>query len=469
MTPTSSRVVRDHGGVADSRQSIGASALHDRISVRRLVGRFALAGLVALVLVIAVTAWASRKVGTDQAIADAQRVTWVSMRGIVEPALDDGLLTADADALDRLDQAVRESVLRGSLVRVKVWRGDGTILYADEPRLIGERFDLGDDELEVLDGGEPNAEVSDLSKPENRYETETKLLEVYARTELPDGTPVLFETYFRYSGVTDVGRRLWLDFAPIAIGALVLLELIQLPLAWSMARRLDRSQRERERLLSHAIAAGEAERRRIASDLHDGVVQDLTGLSLHLTAVARANQVGADEALDAAASIRTSIKSLRSLLVEIYPPNLQEEGLESALGDLVGRLSGRGVDSELAVSLGDVALAPETAALLYRTAQEALRNVVAHSQADHVRIDVHLVDGDVELVVDDDGRGFAEDELEARSSEGHVGLRAQAQLAADLGGQLTVRSAVGSGTRLVLRLPAPPRADAPTLTTSRNR
>ena len=121
-------------------------------------GRFgvkgvALAGLVALVLVIAVTAWASRKVGTDQAIADAQRVTWVSMRGIVEPALDDGLLTADADALDRLDQAVRESVLRGSLVRVKVWRGDGTILYADEPRLIGERFDLGDDELEVLDGG----------------------------------------------------------------------------------------------------------------------------------------------------------------------------------------------------------------------------------------------------------------------------------------------------------------------------
>lgn len=469
MTPPIGPGLRDHGRVADVRQSIGPGALHDRISVRRLVSRFALAGLVALVLVIAVTAWASRRVGTDQAIADAQRVTWVTMRGIVEPALEQGLATADADALDRLDTAVRESVLRGSLVRVKLWAADGTILYADEPRLIGQRFELGDDELEVLAGGDPNAEVSDLSKPENQFETETKLLEVYARTELPDGTPVLFETYFRYSGVTDVGRRLWLDFAPIAIGALVLLELIQLPLAWSMARRLDRSQRERERLLSHAIAAGDAERRRIASDLHDGVVQDLTGLSLHLTAVARSSQVGADDALDAAASIRTSIKSLRSLLVEIYPPNLQEEGLESALGDLVGRLSGRNIATELVVALGDVALAPETAALLYRTAQEALRNVVAHSQADHVRIDVHLVDGDVELVVDDDGRGFAEDELELRSAEGHVGLRAQAQLAADLGGRLTVRSSLGTGTRLVLRLPAPPRADVSPLPTSRHR
>ena len=73
------------------------------------------------------------------------------------------------------------------------------------------------------------------------------------------------------------------------------------------------------------------------------------------------------------------------------------------------------------------------------------------------------------LVVDDDGRGFAEDELELRSAEGHVGLRAQAQLAADLGGQLTVRSLLGTSPRLVLRLPAPLRADVSRLSTQRTR
>jgi two-component system, NarL family, sensor kinase len=446
--------------MVEHRDTLKPSALADRVSVGHLVGRFALTGVIASVLVIAVTAWASRRVGTEQAIVDAQQVTWVSMRGIVEPALSDGLLTADADALERLDSAVRSSVLRGSLVRVKVWAADGTILYSDEPRLIGERFELGDDEIAVLSGAEPDAEVSDLAKPENRYEVETKLLEVYAGTELPNGTPVLFEAYFRYSGVTDVGRRLWLQFAPIVIGAILLLQLIQVPLAWSMARRLDRSQRERERLLGHAISAGEAERRRIASDLHDGVVQDLTGLSLHLAAVARGGPIGNDEAVAASASIRASIKSLRSLLVEIYPPNLHEEGLESALGDLVGRLTGRGIDARLSVELGDVVPDRETAGLVYRTAQEALRNVVAHSLASTVVISVRLVDHDLELVVDDDGRGFAERDLEDRSSEGHVGLRSLAHLAGELGGSLIVRSSVGTGTRLVLLLPAPLRTSA---------
>ena len=466
----------DHSCVPRERQPARGPVPDERVSVPGVVGRFALAGLLALVLVVAVTAWASRRVGTDQAIADAERVTLVSMHGAIEPVLTDGIATGDVESLQRLDDAVRTSVLGGSLVRVKVWAGDGTILYADEPRLVGMRFDLGDDEQAVLAGGEPDAEVSDLSRPENQFETESKLLEVYAGTHLPDGTPVLFETYFRYSGVTDVGRRLWLDFAPIAIGALVLLQLIQLPLAWSMARRLDRSQRARERLLAQAIAAGEAERRRIAGDLHDGVVQDLTGLSLHLAAVARGPAVTADDAIEASASIRTSIKSLRSLLVEIYPPNLQEEGLESALGDLLGRLTARGVQTELHVSLDDVALDADTAGLLYRVAQEALRNVVSHADAAHVRIDVDLVDDDghqqVRLVVDDDGRGFDAAAVEQRTVEGHVGLRSLGHLAADLGGELQVRSTVGQGTRLAVRLPAPlrptsrPRADARPIATS---
>lgn len=407
-----------------------------------------------LALVSALTALASRRVGTDQAIADAQRVTWTTGQGIIEPLLDERLVAQDRDALERLDAAVREFVLQGSLVRVKIWSDDGVVLYSDEARLIGERFALEDDKLEVLATGEAAAEVSDLSSDENRFETESKLLEVYQRLDMPNGDHVLFEAYFRYSGVAAVGRRLWTQFAPIAIGALVLLQLVQIPLAWSMARRLRTGQLERERLLRHAIDASDNERRRIASDLHDGVVQELTGVSLGLAALGRAEEVSRGQVLEASSAIRNSIKSLRSLLVEIYPPNLYEEGLESAVGDLLSGLAARGIATELTVDLGDRELPRDVTALVYRTAQEALRNVASHSHARQVRVDLRVCnDQRVRLTVDDDGRGFSSDQLTLRETEGHVGLRSLADLVADMGGTLEARSMPGQGTTLVVDVP----------------
>ena len=319
-------------------------------------------------------------------------------------------------------------------------------------------FELGDDERAIFTSNEQGAEVSDLSKPENRFETDSKLLEVYLRTETPSGTPLLFEAYFRYRGVTEVGRHLWAQFAPITIGALVVLELVQIPLAWSMARRLQASQQERERLLRHALDASDAERRRIASDLHDGVVQELTGVSLSLAAQGRSESIGRQQVLDASSAIRTSIKSLRSLLVEIYPPNLQEEGLQSAIGDLLSGLTARGFETRLEADLGEAVVDPETAGLVYRAAQESLRNVVSHSGATQVRVDLRIVansnqQSSVQLRVDDDGRGFSAETLDERAADGHVGLRALAGLVADLGGVVTVRSAPGEGTRVEVSIP----------------
>jgi two-component system NarL family sensor kinase len=428
-------------------------ALARPVSVGSLVARFAIAGLLALVFVAAFTAFASRRIGTEQAIDEAKQVAYVSSVGLVAPVLGDDLLTIDRAALDRVDAVVREHVLRGSLVRVKIWSTDGTIVYSDEPRLIGEQFALGDDERAVLATGGQRAEVSDLSGPENRFETESKLLEVYTLTETPSGTPLLFEAYFRYSGVNDVGRRLWGQFAPTTIGALIVLELVQIPLAWSMARRLQSGQRERERLLRHALDASDAERRRIASDLHDGVVQQLTGVSLTLAAHGRGGSIDRQQVLDASDAVRGSIKSLRSLLVDIYPPNLQEEGLDSALGDLLSGVAARGVETRLDVDVGKATLSPDVSGLVYRAAQEALRNVVTHSEAAHVRVEVRAGDRAVRLVVDDDGRGFSTATLDQQAAGGHVGLRALAGLLADVGGTLDVRSAPGEGTRLEVTIP----------------
>jgi signal transduction histidine kinase len=101
---------------------------------------------------------------------------------------------------------------------------------------------------------------------------------------------------------------------------------------------------------------------------------------------------------------------------------------------------------------------PEAAGLVYRAAQESLRNVVTHSAATQVRVDLHIVPNSnqhlsVQLGVDDNGRGFSADTLDERAADGHVGLRALAGLVADLGGELTVRSAPGEGTRVEVSIP----------------
>jgi len=434
--------------VGDSQERV----LVAPISVRKFVLRFAIAGFVALVFVAMLTAIASRRIGTDQAIDEAKRVAAVSS-GIVAPYLDDDAVEMDSAALDEVHTAIQNLVLQGSLVRVKIWSEDGTIIYSDEPRLIGQQFDLGDDELAVLLNGGQGAEVSDLSGPENQYETESKLLEVYTHAQTESGTPLLFETYFRYSGVTDVGQQLWSQFAPITLGALIVLELVQIPLAWSMARRLHASQQDQERLLRAALDASDAERRRIASDLHDGVVQELAGVSLALAAQGKVEAVDQEQVVQASAAIRSSIKSLRSLLVEIYPANLEEEGLQSAVGDLLNVLAARGISTRLVADLQANRIDLEASTLAYRVAQEALRNVVSHAAATEVRVTLDVEHDSLVLVVDDNGRGFSTDTLDSQTADGHVGLRSLAGLAADLHGSLQVRSSPGTGTRVQVSIP----------------
>ena len=428
------------------------------VSVRRLVARFALAGVPVLALAIVVTAFASVRIGTRLGIDDAKRVNFVSAKLVKEHALDDALLDGDQDAFAKMHAFVRDYIISdSSLVKVKIHTADGRIVYSNDTDLVGEQFPLGDEELAVLEGREEvEAEVSDLSKEENTNETEARLLEVYRRIETPGGVPVLFETYFLYNSVRDTGLDLWSQFAPIAIGALLVLALVQIPFAISLARRLRANQLQRERLLQHAIESSDAERRRIASDLHDGAVQDLTGVSMALTASSRAteDQAAADSMLDAGGKIRETVKSLRSMLVDIYPPNLYQEGLQSALADLLGAVHNRGIETDVEIAPEASSMHRESVSLLYRGAQEALRNVANHSQANRVLVRVRMEDGDGVLIVEDDGVGFDDGTLENRMRRGHVGLRSLAGLVHDAGGSLEIRSVPGVGTRVEVRVRA---------------
>jgi signal transduction histidine kinase len=423
------------------------------------VAKFALAGLAALALVGVAAFFVMRSIGTSQATDNAKQVTRVVARGIVEPDLTRGVLAEKPASIARLDRTVRHRVLGGGIVRIKVWTPGGRIVYSDEHRLIGSHYPLGEDEIDSLRGGDVVSDVSDLSAPENRFEQDFgKLLEVYLPIKGPDGKPLLFESYQRFSSVTSSGSSIWLAFAPALIGALILLELFHVPLASSMARRLRRGHREREALLQRAIESSELERRRIASDLHDGPVQRLAGTSYSLSAAAERSGTNGDggervgEALRrGAAQTRQTVRELRSLLIELYPASLREAGLERALTDLLSPLRGRGVDTAVDVDEA-LGLPHELDALIFRVAQEAVRNAARYSDASAISVRVAGEDERAVLTVVDDGSGF-EPDREPGDGEGHFGLRLLAELARDAGGCLDVDSAPGRGTTVRLELP----------------
>jgi signal transduction histidine kinase len=234
------------------------------------------------------------------------------------------------------------------------------------------------------------------------------------------------------------------------LGGLILLALIQLPLAWQLARRVGKGQEEREQLLHRAIEASDVERRRIARDLHDGVVQDLAGVSYSLSAAAEGAPAPYDETLqEAAAETRHGIRQLRTLLLEIYPPELHRAGLPAALSDLLTASEARGLETSLELDPG-LELGREAEALFFRVAQEALRNVAKHAEATRVDVSVGRTNGRAQLLVEDDGRGF--DPSSPAGDDGHFGLRMLADLVRDSGGRLEVDSTPGSGSRVFVEV-----------------
>lgn len=423
-------------------------------SIAGAVARFAVTGLAALGLLtfVAIQLLSSR--GTSEAIRDAKSLTQLAGRGIAAPYLTPQLLAGRPAAVRRMDRTVRTRLLTDPVVRVKIWDGSGRILYSDESALIGARYELPAAELHALRTGGVDAEVSDLSRPENRFERRYhKLLEVYLGLRASNGTPVLFELYQRFSSITASGNRLFRTFFFPMIATMVLLELAQIPLAVSLARKLRKGQREREALLQRAIEASEIERRRIARDLHDGPVQDLAGVSFTLSS-AIAEAKGVDPALAEALGqtsrqTRESIRALRTLLVDIYPPRLHSEGLVAAVSDLLSALSAAGLEANLDAE-SQLHLEPNVEAVLFRAAQESLRNVLRHAEAKKVNVRLRASSGLAVLEVEDDGRGMT---IAPGDRDGHFGLRMLQDLARDSEGRLELDSGPGRGTTVRLEIP----------------
>jgi len=427
-------------------------------TARSVLLRFALGSAAAIAVAVVGGYFALRSVAIDEAKRETR--TRVQEAGqLVEANLPDGLLAGKLAARRAVDDVVVARILSSSIVRVKIWSTDGRVLYSDDQAEIGGHYTLDPGQLRLLRDGGAKVEVTDLRRPENTLDRgRGELIEAYTRIRTPAGTPVLFEIYQRFGSVTAGARRLLAALAPPILGAIGLIVLIQAPLLWSLTRRLQRGHEEREALLGNAIAASARERRRVASYLHDGPVQDIAGLAFSLApladgADARGASGEASVLRTTIERLRRTIRDLRTLLVELHPPHLAAAGLEAAIADLVSPLQASGTVVSVAID-GAEHLDREQEALVYRVAQEAVRNVIAYADASTLRVEVTVGDGVARLIVTDDGRGFDPGMRERRLAEGHLGLSLVEELARQSGGALEISSSEGTGTRVELEVPS---------------
>lgn len=424
-----------------------------RSTVRPAVLRFAAGSLVALVVLTSGTILVADRIARQQALEYASAQGAGVAHRVAAPLVDDAVRRDPGAASRELDLVMGNRMADGSLRHVKLWDDEGTIIWADDATLIGQRFELEPDVGTLFGTREVTAEVSDLSKDENRGERgEGELLEVYAGTFDADGVPLVFEAYLPVDRMEDDAHTIVTAFVPLVVGALVLFLAVVLPLAVSLLRRVDGAQQVQSRMMRHALLASDLERRRIAADLHDGVIQDLAGLGYALPTVSRGlgGTGSVDEArsvIDRAAGIlQRDTTMLRTLMTDLYPPELEGEGLRDALEQLLeAGADEAGLAFDLIVPVG-LSLPPEAARLTYRITREALRNVVKHAGAHRVVVEVERREDRVRVRVEDDGRGVGE--ATAGAADGHLGLRLLRDTLVDFGGGLHLGSSPAGGTLL---------------------
>jgi len=221
-------------------------------------------------------------------------------------------------------------------------------------------------------------------------------------------------------------------------------------LAVTFNEMLARLRAERREATARVLAGQEAERLRIAQELHDQIGQELTAVLLLLSRVeARASPDLRPTVSEAQESVRAGLEDVRRIALELRPEALDDLGLESALAVLCDRLSERsGVEVSLRTAEELSGLSPDAELVIYRVAQEALTNAARHSQSK--RVDVSLErDGDrVVLSVRDYGRGLGRDRAPG------TGIRGMRERAALVGATLEIRLAdPAPGT--VVRLAVP--------------
>ncbi|MDP8908173.1 MAG: sensor histidine kinase, partial [Chloroflexota bacterium] len=216
---------------------------------------------------------------------------------------------------------------------------------------------------------------------------------------------------------------------------------------------------------SHTLGMAE-ERIRVARDIHDGIAQGLTAITLNLEAADQLWEIKPEKALQkvsrALELTRLNLEQARRSVLDLHASALQEltlsEAVQRRMQQYLDDHRDEGVTGSFSADGMHGRLSARLELSLYRIFEEALDNVARHSGATHLDIVVARDDADVLLTVSDNGRGFdAESVLSSHQPGGRFGLVAIRERVRLLHGTLQVISAPGEGTRLQIRVPFEPR------------
>ena len=412
---------------------------------RELVVFLAVAALV-LLAVGAGTNYLSVRIARETALDEAEETSARIARVLVEPLLAQAL---DGDRAP-LDRVLRDRLEDGSVTSVVVWTPDGRVLYSSDPDLEGGSGPAAP-ELTAAASGTVVSTVERGSDPDH-----DTFLDVYAPLTV-DGRQLVFEANISGSTIDRDAALLRDRVVPFVIGALVVLQLVQVPIAVSLGRRLSRQEDERKQLIERNLRASDRERRAIVADVHDGPVQQLAGVSYAFAGLrARLPEEHKSTVDWLHRAHQAAVASLRYLMVGIHPPDLTGEGLALAFEDLGKGLRERGITVVVSQDPGMPEISPTTATILYRSGREALANVGRHAQARTVWVALAAAERHnrpaVRLTVSDDGVGFPDaDSFQAPT--GHLGLQLVRDRITGNGGVVTLGERPGGGAVLDIVLP----------------
>lgn len=428
----------------------------DRSAVRSALVRFT---VWLVILTLALTAGSillGGRIAKGIALREAEDIGRRMAAGVAAPHVNADVRAGRPEAVARLQNNMRGLMRDVQLSRIKIWAADGTVIWSDDASLIGKQFDLSPAVSGLFGTEGVVSEISNLTRQENLGERDQgHLLEVYAGTTDADGVPMVVEAYLSTAQMAATERSIVESILGLSVGVVFLFMIAVLPLALSLARRVERKEAEHLKLFRHVQLATDLERRRIAQDLHDGVIQDLAGLSYALPVVQSRIVPGADgqqarEAVERMSGILyRDVAALRTILTDIYPPDLSGPRFREAIEELAERVREQGIDVTLEIP-SDHAEPVESSRLMYRIIREGLRNVVRHSHANSAVVEVDSSDGSLRVVVRDDGRGLGE---HSEAESGHLGLRLLEDMLNDFGGGLSVRPDESRGTVLEAQFP----------------
>jgi signal transduction histidine kinase len=215
--------------------------------------------------------------------------------------------------------------------------------------------------------------------------------------------------------------------------------------------------RRRQDAESEARAAQEEERRRIAEDVHDDVVQVMAAVNVRLELLRRRLHDPAQQAIadDIQGTVDQAVKRLRTLIFDLSPPALDRYGLAAALRMKLEQFENEGsLDSHLEAALSTEP-EPVVRVLIYRITQEALSNVRKHARASKVEVSMTEDDAGILVKIHDDGVGFAVPAA-GDMQVGHLGFRTMGERAEGAGGWFNIESSPGAGSTVSFWVPNRP-------------